>query len=77
MGDKLDIIVAYSRYRSRPQHIYDKIKKYSREIIDLIVENRARTYLCGSKRMAKEVGRLIGSFYAEYKNFSPEEVKVL
>ncbi|QKX60338.1 uncharacterized protein TRUGW13939_07482 [Talaromyces rugulosus] len=75
LGDKLDIIVAYSQDRSQPQHIQDKIKKYSREIVDLIVENRAKTYLCGSTRMAKEVRRLIGCFYAEYKNFSPEEVE--
>jgi len=53
MGDKLDIIVAYSRM-GEEVYVQDKVRQQSKEMSGMI-EGGANVYICGSATMARDV----------------------
>lgn len=73
LGANLEVIVAYSRIADRPRHLQDSVSESSSQIVDMIVEQKARVYLCGSTKMAKDAGVLIEKHVSACMHWTPEQ----
>ena len=71
MGDKLDIIVAYSRAAEKV-YVQEKVRQHSEEVAKMI-ESGANVYICGSAAMAREVEVVLVDCLHSFKGNEAEE----
>lgn len=71
LGGKLEIIIAYSRTEKAKYHVQDRIRERGEDVVKLITEQNAKTYLCGSTAMARGVKSAIGDLLGHTKDWSP------
>lgn len=74
LGDRLHIIVAYSRSAHSPAYVQDEIREKAHTIAGLLTERQAKTYICGSTRMAKKVRQVIESCLRDSKSWSDTQL---
>lgn len=68
-GDKLRIVVAFSRLRAEKTYIQDKMGECAGEVVGLI-EDGAAVYVCGRASMARAVGNTMGHVVGSSRGMS-------
>lgn len=75
LAGQLEVIVAYSRMISAQNcYVQDKIRERQDQVVDLIMDTRARVYVCGSTKMAKHVKATIGQMLRHSQGWSEERL---
>ncbi|KAK4936413.1 hypothetical protein LTR10_022687 [Elasticomyces elasticus] len=76
LGDKLDIVYAFSRVDgAKKMYVQDRVEERQGEVVDLLLEEDAGLYICGSAAMAREVGGQIGEAVKKAKGYDDEGLK--
>jgi NADPH-ferrihemoprotein reductase len=75
VGDKLEIVTAFSRNGSQQKvYVQDRVDEYASEVISMIEEG-ASMYICGKASMAREVDMRLEAAMGKAKQLSEVEVK--
>ncbi|KAM0213589.1 hypothetical protein ACHAQD_009242 [Fusarium lateritium] len=75
LGRSLEVIVAYSRSRScKKAYVQDKIQERKEDVVRMIADQDAKTSLCGSTKMARDVKQVVGALLMEIKGWSNEKL---
>lgn len=74
LGDKLEVIVAFSRGEGPKEYIQHKMLQY-KERLDKLVEDDASVYACGRASMARDAGKALGSIVGEKKQWNETQVQ--
>ncbi|KAI1617012.1 NADPH-ferrihemo protein reductase [Exophiala viscosa] len=76
LGNKLDIVYAFSRVDgAKKTYVQDRVEERQDDIVDLLLEEDAALYLCGSAAMAREVGSRVGEALKKAKLYDEEGLK--
>jgi NADPH-ferrihemoprotein reductase len=57
---EIDIVTAFSRAGDRKFYVQDRVEEMREEVVRLLVEQNAYLYVCGSAKMARDVGERLG-----------------
>lgn len=72
MGDKFELVVAFSREGKDKVYVQHRLKEKAAEVNQLL-EQKAAFYVCGdAAQMAREVNTLLGQIIAKQRGL-PEE----
>lgn len=74
LGDKLEIVTAFSRDGRDRVYVQDRVAERSTEVVEML-EQGASLYVCGKAGMAREVDERIEEAAKEAKGFGEGEVK--
>ncbi|KIV85231.1 hypothetical protein PV11_00954 [Exophiala sideris] len=76
LGDKLEIVYAFSRVEgAKKMYAQDRVEERQGEVVDLLLEEDAGLYICGSAAMAREVGSRVGEAVKKSRNYDDEGLK--
>lgn len=76
LGDKLDIVYAFSRVEGADKtYVQDRVDERRDDVVSLLLEEDAGLYICGSAAMAREVGRRVGEAVKQAKSYDDEGLK--
>jgi NADPH-ferrihemoprotein reductase len=76
LGDKLDIVYAFSRVEGvKKMYVQDCVEERRDSLISLLLEEDAGLYICGSAAMAREVGNRVGEGVKNAKGYDDEGLK--
>lgn len=74
LGDKFELITAFSREPSKPKvYVQHKVREEA-EKVGQLVDDRAAVYICGAAAMAREVRKGLVDVLAKRKGMDPEDV---
>ncbi|KAF2255267.1 cytochrome P450 reductase 2 [Trematosphaeria pertusa] len=74
LGDKLEIVTAFSRDGDKKVYVQDRVEEYAGEILEML-DAGANLYVCGKASMAREVDGKIEEAAATVKGLGETEVK--
>lgn len=74
LGDKFELITAFSREPSKAKVYVQHRVREEAEKVEQLVDDRAAVYICGAAAMAREVRQGLVDVLAERKGMDPEEV---
>ena len=70
MGDKFELVTAFSRETSKKVYVQHKLKERAKEVNELLLK-KAYFYVCGdAANMAREVNTLLAQILAEERGIS-------
>ncbi len=70
MGDKFELITAFSREGPKKVYVQHRLKERAREVNELL-EKKAYFYVCGdAANMAREVNSVLGQILSEQRGIS-------
>lgn len=73
LGGKLQMIVAYSRFGEKGCHVQDKVRAHKDMLDNMLVEQEANMYICGSTAMARGVSRALGEGLCQLRGWAADE----
>ena len=70
LGDKFELVLAFSREGSKKVYVQHRLQERAKEINDLL-EKKAYFYVCGdAANMAREVNTVLGRILTEQRGIS-------
>lgn len=75
LGDKLDIVPAFSRTGNAKVYVQDRVEERIAEVARLINDENAYFYICGSAAMARDVGKVVGNGLKGNMNWGDGELR--
>ncbi|KAK7899728.1 hypothetical protein LTR67_003473 [Exophiala xenobiotica] len=78
LADKLDIVYAFSRVEGvgvKKTYVQDRVDERRDSLIDLLLEEDAALYICGSAVMAREVGNRVGDAVKKARDYDDDGLK--
>jgi NADPH-ferrihemoprotein reductase len=74
LGDKFELITAFSREPSNAKvYVQHRVREEAAKV-EQLVDDRAAVYICGAAAMAREVRQGLVDVLAKRKGMDPEEV---
>ncbi|RFU32892.1 hypothetical protein B7463_g3441, partial [Scytalidium lignicola] len=75
LGDKFELITAFSREGSKKVYVQHRLKERSKEVNELLLQ-KAYFYVCGdAANMAREVNTVLGNIIAENRGISEDKAE--
>jgi NADPH-ferrihemoprotein reductase len=77
LGARFSLVTAFSR----PDHgsktyVQDRVKEHAEEVCELMTNQDAHFYICGSANMAREVSGVVGSELSKRHGWDEEQLKI-
>lgn len=73
-ASKLTILTAFSRpHPGRKMYVQDRVAEHCTNLVNLMVEDDANFYICGSAAMARDVSKAVATALSDVKNWTDIE----
>ena len=73
---QLSVVTAFSRVPGQPKtYVQDRIEEYASRVCDLVLEENAIFYICGSANMARDVTKRLGEYIKSRNGWADEQLK--
>jgi len=76
LGDKFELVTAFSREQEKKVYVQNKLRDYADEVYKLITEDKANFYVCGdAARMAREVNEVLVDIISEKRGITKQKAE--
>ena len=76
LKDQLSVVTAFSRVPGQPKtYVQDRVEEYASRVCDLVLEESAIFYICGSANMARDVTKRLGECIKSRNAWADEQLK--
>ena len=76
LQDQLDVVTAFSRVAGQSKsYVQDKVEEHAHRVCDLVLDENATFYICGSANMARDVTIRLGACIKRRNGWGDEELK--
>jgi NADPH-ferrihemoprotein reductase len=76
LKDQLSVITAFSRVPGQPKtYVQDRVEEHANRLCDLILDEGAIFYICGSANMARDVTKRLGECIKSRNGWADEQLK--
>lgn len=73
LGEKLHVLAAYSRFGEKPCHVQDKIDDGIEWLSELLLDQEASMYICGSTAMARSVSLALSQGLCRQREWTADQ----
>jgi NADPH-ferrihemoprotein reductase len=76
LKDQLSVITAFSRVPGQPKtYVQDRVEEYAKRLCDLVLDESAVFYICGSANMARDVTKRLGECIKSRNGWADDQLK--
>ena len=77
LKDQLSVVTAFSRVSGQPKtYVQDRVAEHAERVCDLLLNDNATFFICGSANMARDVSIKLGQCIKARKGWDDEKLKV-
>lgn len=76
LKDELRVVTAFSRVPGQPKtYVQDRVEEHAAEVCDLVLDQDATFYICGSAKMARDVTKRLGECIKTRSGWTDDELR--